>query len=158
MSDDPDKPDAPDGDDDERIRAMVKGAMRRAPEKSDPSKRAAAAADADDAPRTGERRAADADEGDLPRGDEPPDVLVDEVDLKEALRGALQPPPGSVAPNLLSGVQRRLRVRSRGKFYGDGWSTAESPKSTYLVTSVLMLVLIALVFLVLVPWSSTKLP
>ncbi|HTJ80288.1 MAG TPA: hypothetical protein VL400_01160 [Polyangiaceae bacterium] len=158
MSDDPDKPDAPDGDDDERIRAMVKGAMRRAPEKSDPSKRAAAADDADDAPKTGERRASDADEGDLPRGDEPPDVLVDEVDLKEALRGALQPPPGSVAPNLLSGVQRRLRVRSRGKFYGDGWSTAESPKSTYLVTSVLMLVLIALVFLVLVPWSSTKLP
>jgi len=83
---------------------------------------------------------------------------IDDIDLKDALRGALRPPPGAVAPSLLRGVQKKLRVRSRGKFYGDGWSTSSSPRSTYLVTSLLMLVLVAIVFFVLLPWSSSKLP
>ncbi|MBK9261162.1 MAG: hypothetical protein IPM54_15305 [Polyangiaceae bacterium] len=86
---------------------------------------------------------------------EPP---LDEVDMRDILRRALRPPPGSVAPELLSGVQKKLRTRSRGKFYGDGWSTARSPRSTYLVTSVLMLVLIGFVFLILLPWGSGALP
>ncbi len=83
---------------------------------------------------------------------------LDEVDVRELLRSALAPPPGAVAPELLRGVQRRLRKRSRGKFYGDGWSTAKSPRSTYLITSLLMLALIALVFFVLVPWGGGALP
>lgn len=84
--------------------------------------------------------------------------LLDEVDVRELLRSALAPPPGAVAPDLLRGVQRKLRHRSRGKFYGDGWSTARSPRSTYLITSLLMLVLIALVFFILVPWGGGALP
>src|SRR5215207_5326984 len=84
--------------------------------------------------------------------------VLDEVDLKDLLRGALRPPPGSVAPSLLRGVQRKIRRRSRGKFYGDGWSTARSPRSTYLVTSLVMLALVVLVFFVLVPWGGGALP
>jgi hypothetical protein len=91
-------------------------------------------------------------------GDERAPSELDEVDVRDLLRGALRPPPGAVAPSLLPGVQRRLRRRSRGKFYGDGWSTASSPRSTYLVTSLLMLAVIALVFLVLIPWSGGALP
>jgi hypothetical protein len=83
---------------------------------------------------------------------------LDEVEVKDLLRRALRPPPGAVAPSLLSGVQSKLRARSRGKFYGDGWSTARSPRSTYLFTSVLMLILIAFVFLVLIPWGGGALP
>ncbi|MDI1450054.1 hypothetical protein [Polyangium sp. 6x1] len=83
---------------------------------------------------------------------------LDEVEVRELLRRALRPPPGSVAPSLLGGVQKKLRTRSRGKFYGDGWSTSRSPRSTYLVTSILMLVLVAFVFLVLVPWGGGALP
>jgi len=79
---------------------------------------------------------------------------LDEVDVRELLRSALAPPKGAVAPELLQGVQRRIRTRSRGKFYGDGWSTAKSPRSTYLVTSLLMLLLIGFVFFVLVPWGG----
>jgi hypothetical protein len=86
------------------------------------------------------------------------EAALDEVDMRDLLRSALAPPPGAVAPDLLHGVQRKLRRRSRGKFYGDGWSTARSPRSTYLVTSVLMLVLIAIVFLVLIPWGGGALP
>lgn len=82
----------------------------------------------------------------------------DEVDVRDLLRSALAPPKGSVAPSLLPGVQKRLRVRSRGKFYGDGWSTAQAPRSTYLITSIVMLALLALVFLVLMPWGGGILP
>jgi hypothetical protein len=92
------------------------------------------------------------DEGDEA---EPP---LDEVEVRELLRRALHPPPGSIAPSLLGGVQKKLRTRSKGKFYGDGWSTARSPRSTYLVTSALMLVLLAFVFLILVPWGGGALP
>ena len=84
--------------------------------------------------------------------------VLDEVDMRDLLRSALAPPPGAVAPDLLRGVQRKLRRRSRGKFYGDGWSTARAPRSTYLFTSLLMLALIGLVFLVLIPWGSGALP
>ena len=82
---------------------------------------------------------------------------LDDVDVRDLLRGALRPPAGSVAPALLGGVQKKLRMRSRGKFYGDGWSTAEAPKSTYLVTSALMLVLIIMLAILLVPWQSVGL-
>ncbi len=155
MKDEPDEPEKSDEaapeDEDARLRALVRGAMKKSASASPPPEaEASGGGDGDDGGDDDEPLGADEEEGDGP--------LVDEVDLREALRGALQPPPGSVAPNLLRGVQKRLRVRSRGKFYGDGWSTAESPKTTYLVTSVLMLVLVALIFLILVPWSSTKLP
>jgi hypothetical protein len=99
-----------------------------------------------------------------PTDEAPPDLdedaedALDEVDVRDLLRSALAPPPGAVAPDLLHGVQRKLRRRSRGKFYGDGWSTAHAPRSTYLVTSLVMLVLIAFVFLVLIPWGSGALP
>jgi len=93
----------------------------------------------------------DADKDDFDAGD----AGLDEVDLRDMLRGALRPPQGAVAPSLLRGVQGRLRARSRGKFYGDGWSTAQSPRSTYLITSIVMLAVIALAFLVLIPWGGS---
>jgi hypothetical protein len=90
--------------------------------------------------------------------EELPPGMLDEVDVKDLLRRAMRPPPGAVAPSLLGGVQKKLRTRSHGKFYGDGWSTARSPRSTYLITSLLMLVMMVLVFLVLVPWGGGALP
>lgn len=88
------------------------------------------------------------------------EVELDEVDVRDLLRAALAPPPPTRTTDavLLKGVQKRIRVRSQGKFYADGWSTSRSPRSTYLVTSIFMLVLIAFVFLVLIPWSNSALP
>lgn len=94
------------------------------------------------------------DERDPEREGEEEAAGLDEVDVRELLRGALRPPPGSVPPRLLPGIQRKLRARSRGKFYGDGWSTARAPRSTYLVTSLVMLALVAIVFMTLIPWST----
>jgi len=90
-------------------------------------------------------------------GDEGEQIL-DEVDVRELLRSALAPQRTGPPPELLRGVQKRIRQRSRGKFYGDGWSTTRSPRSTYMVTSLLMLLLMALVFFVLVPWGGGALP
>jgi hypothetical protein len=53
--------------------------------------------------------------------------------------------------DLLPGVQRRIRERSRGRFYADGWSRRGSATSTYIVTSLLMLVILVIVYFVLVP-------
>jgi hypothetical protein len=92
------------------------------------------------------------------RGEEPEDGELDEVDLRELMRSVMDRPPAGAPPNILGGVQRKLRTRSRGKFYGDGWSTARTPRSTYLVTSLFMLALIAFVFLVLIPWGGGALP
>ena len=89
--------------------------------------------------------------------EEEEEPILDEVDVRELLRGALQP-PDAPPRDMLRNVQRRIRTRSRGKFYADGWSTTRSPRSLYLTTSILMLVLIAFVLLVLIPWGGGALP
>lgn len=109
-----------------------------------------------------DRGADDPDEaplGDTPELDDEDgrEGSLDDVDVRDLLRGALRPPPGSVAPELLGGVQRKLRQRSRGKFYGDGWSTAHAPRSTYLITSAIMLALIVIIAVLLVPWEAVGL-
>jgi hypothetical protein len=54
------------------------------------------------------------------------------------------------APDLLAGVQRRIRARSRGKFFNDGWSTTQA-RMSYALVGVLTLLLVVLAYLVLSP-------
>jgi hypothetical protein len=51
---------------------------------------------------------------------------------------------------LLAAVQRKLRDRSKGKFYGDGWSTTQS-RVNYALVAAIMLVTIVAVYLALGP-------
>lgn len=51
---------------------------------------------------------------------------------------------------LLASVQRKLRKRSKGKFYGDGWSTTQS-RLNYALIAMVMLVTIVAVYLALGP-------
>lgn len=44
---------------------------------------------------------------------------------------------------LLLGVQRKLRQRSKGKFYADGWSTTQSRVNYALVAGVMLVVIVA---------------
>jgi hypothetical protein len=79
-----------------------------------------------------------------------------EESVRQLMRGALSSP--SVAPDLTQGVQRRIRTRSHGKFYADGWSTAKHPPvNTYLVTSLLMLALLCVIYALLHPLSGAPL-
>lgn len=54
------------------------------------------------------------------------------------------------APDLLPGVQRRIRKRSRGKFFGDGWSTSQT-RTSYVLVGVMTLLLVALAYYALGP-------
>jgi hypothetical protein len=51
---------------------------------------------------------------------------------------------------LLIGVQRKLRQRSKGKFYADGWSTTHS-RVNYALVAAVMLVVIVAVYLAMGP-------
>jgi hypothetical protein len=80
-------------------------------------------------------------EGDTPELDE-----AQAESVRNLLRGTLDR-AGSEAPDVLRGVQRKIRQRSRGKFYADGWSTAKNPPiATYLLTSLAMLLILGLVY------------
>ena len=54
------------------------------------------------------------------------------------------------APDLLVGVQRRIRVRSRGKFFADGWSTTQAHAS-YALIGLLTLLIAVLAYFALGP-------
>lgn len=71
--------------------------------------------------------------------------------LKRSLTQAeeLAPAPEKDA-ELLASVQRKLRKRSKGKFYGDGWSTTQS-RMNYALIAAVMLVTIVAVYLALGP-------
>jgi hypothetical protein len=59
--------------------------------------------------------------------------------------------PSEAPPDLLPGVQRRLRLRSRGKFFADGWSTTHT-RTSYALVGLTTLLLVALAWVVLSPW------
>jgi len=79
---------------------------------------------------------------------------ADELQLRKLLIGALDTDQKQ-SPDVLKGVQRKLRERSGGKFYADGWTTTRfAPISTYLVTSLMMLMFMVFVYFVLHPLSG----
>ncbi len=50
------------------------------------------------------------------------------------------------SPSILRGVQRRIRKRSRGKFFADGWSTTEARVSHALIAGAMLLILVIAYF------------
>jgi len=77
--------------------------------------------------------------------------------LKRSLEPAPLPPSAGPMPDdaekdrlLLVSVQRKLRQRSKGKFYADGWSTSQS-RVNYTLVAAVMLVVIVAVYLALGP-------
>jgi hypothetical protein len=53
-------------------------------------------------------------------------------------------------PDLLPGVQRRIRKRSRGKFFADGWSTTQT-RASYVLIGITTLLLVVLAYWMLSP-------
>jgi hypothetical protein len=80
-----------------------------------------------------------------------------EESLRSMLRGALR--EEGPAPDVLAGVQKKIRERSGGKFYADGWSTAKHPPlNTYLITSLLMLAILGISYALLSPLVGSPEP
>jgi hypothetical protein len=84
----------------------------------------------------------------------------DNEDLSADLRSALKGGAADEAPpDVLAGFQKKLRERSGGKFYEDGWSTSRHPPiNTYLITSLLMLAILGLIYALLAPLSGEPTP
>lgn len=92
-------------------------------------------------------------DGGTPDDSEAPD-REHATELRDLLRGVMLGQEPEI-PDVLRGVQRKIRRRSGGKFFSDGWSTArEPPTQTYLVTSALMLAVVIAIWIVLYPISG----
>ena len=83
---------------------------------------------------------------------EEPRDSKDDLAISQLLKKSLAKEEPEEAPkeSMLPNVQRKLRQRSKGKFYGDGWSTSQS-KLNYALVAVIMLVVIAVCYLALGP-------
>ena len=79
--------------------------------------------------------------------DEPGDA---EASAMRALLKRTLARDGENAPDLLAGVQRRIRARSRGKFFNDGWSTTQA-RASYALIGVLTVLLAVLAYYMLGP-------
>ncbi len=89
----------------------------------------------------------DVEEEDAPEDSADPIDSDAEDRMRDLLKGALESSEGGEDPHVLSGVQRRIRERSGGKFYADEWSTSkQSPTYTYLYTSLVMLLIVGVVY------------
>lgn len=77
---------------------------------------------------------------------------LDDVDIREALRAAMQPVEEI---SITEKVQKKLREDPdlEGQYFTDGWSTSKAPKETYLITSIVMLVVIIVVYLLIRPYG-----
>ncbi len=84
--------------------------------------------------------------------------MADEEEaLRDLLRRTADLPPPPPRDDVLRGVQQRIRRRSKGKFYADGWSTRDPAKGTYLLTAAVMLLLILVLYFVLAPGGVGRL-
>ena len=89
--------------------------------------------------------------------------MTDEKDDNQAggehaeMRSLLKRSLGKAEPGkpVLRDVQRKLRERSKGKFYADGWSTTQARVSYVLVAGV-MLLIVGIAYFVLGPMGFTK--
>ena len=71
--------------------------------------------------------------------------------LKRSLAAPAEDAAGAAdEKKILAGVQRKLRKRSKGKFYNDGWSTSQSKLNLVLIAAVMLITIVA-VYLALGP-------
>jgi hypothetical protein len=70
--------------------------------------------------------------------------------MRALLKRSMEEPPKPQEGEILLGVQRKIRKRSRGKFYGDGWSTASARMGYGLVAGTFLIVL-ALAYASMIP-------
>ncbi|MDP9037083.1 MAG: hypothetical protein M3O50_19975 [Myxococcota bacterium] len=84
---------------------------------------------------------------------EPPEPADDDETraIREVVKRALSAESARRAtPDILRGVQRRLRKRSRGKFFADGWSTVPT-RIGYVLVALVTLLAVAVAYYALGP-------
>ncbi len=79
--------------------------------------------------------------------------MSEEERQDEAMRALLRRSLSSGAPApppVLREVQRKIRQRSKGKFFSDGWSTSQA-RVSYALVAVVMLLVVAIAYFALGP-------
>ena len=83
--------------------------------------------------------------------DQKVDDEQDDEEVRALVRRALSPEAYKKdVPDLLGGVQRRIRKRSRGKFFADGWSTGQA-RMGYVLVALVTLLLVVIAYYALGP-------
>ena len=90
-------------------------------------------------------------------------IEEEDAAMSALLKRSLGAPKEEAAPErdakadaeLLANVQKKLRQRSKGKFYADGWSTSQS-RINYALVAAIMLVTIVAVYLALGPMGISR--
>jgi len=83
--------------------------------------------------------------------DQKVDDEQDDEEVRALVRRALSPEALTKdVPDLLGGVQRRIRKRSRGKFFADGWSTGQA-RMGYVLVALVTLLLVVIAYYALGP-------
>ncbi len=75
--------------------------------------------------------------------------------MRDLLKRSLAAPATAPEKPVLREVQRKIRQRSKGKFFSDGWSTAGS-KVNYALVAVVMLLIVAIAYFALGPMGFTS--
>jgi len=88
------------------------------------------------------------------------EAVPDDRDSDPALRALLQRATKKIeseqpAPDLLPAVQRKIRKRSRGKFFADGWSTTNM-RINYALIAIVMLSIILIAYVALGPTGISR--
>ncbi len=78
------------------------------------------------------------------------DKRADDDAVRALIKRSLCVEPPESAPTILPSVQKKLRDRSRGKFYGDGWSTVQS-RLSYVLAAAITLTVAIVCYLLLGP-------
>ncbi len=80
----------------------------------------------------------------------------DEDALASLVRRSLAGPTPDAGKDrdLLRGVQKRIRQRSKGKFFADGWSTSES-RLSYAIVALAMLTVVGVAYFALA-WITVR--
>ena len=81
----------------------------------------------------------------------------DEEAMASLLRRSLAIAPGKGPArelDLLHGVQRRIRQRSKGKFFSDGWSTNDA-RYSYAIVALAMLLVVGVAYFALA-WITVR--
>jgi hypothetical protein len=80
-----------------------------------------------------------------------PNDDAESLAVRDLVKRALAPSTlAKNAPDILRGVQLRIRTRSRGRFFADGWSTTQA-RNAYLLVALVTMVLAAITYYALVP-------
>ncbi len=110
-----------------------------------------------DKPGAGEPREAPGAGAAPAEGEGHASAAADERELEEggAMASLVKRSMGGLTPqgesrDLLRGVQKKIRQRSRGKFYGDGWST-QGTRLNYVLVALVMLVILGVAYFALGP-------